>query len=110
MFAFLAGVRNFSRITPISLPRGLPADVSEYVLDAYDSYDDGYDCHSASWLTLKELRDYDYTVKVNDARDNGREVTLREFIGDWLFDEVTRLQEHIPDSPENIRLVFWFDN
>ena len=74
-FAVLADVRNgygfagFDRgdpITPISLPRGLPDDLSQELRAPPDPDDDGYPStqkwlgnHSFSWLTLQELLDYD---------------------------------------------------
>lgn len=73
-FAMLANVRNGygfagcptgAGFIPISPPKGLPSDLS---IDP-DSYDDDVPWlgdHSFSWLTLRELQEYDYdreTVK-----------------------------------------------
>jgi len=67
-FAILADVRNgrgFAGIktgegfNPISMPRGLPNDVSKETKRASDGM--GGDGHSHSWLTLRELLDYDWT-------------------------------------------------
>ena len=66
LFAILADVRNGSgfagcltgtRFEPISEPKGYPEDMSFIE-------DDFYGGHSASWLTLKELRDYDWEQTV----------------------------------------------
>ena len=63
-FAMLAGVRNGSGFAgvdtgegfnPISEPKGLPKDAS---VEVEDYFDDSY-LHSKSWLSLKELKDYD---------------------------------------------------
>src|SRR6478609_5466733 len=76
LFAFLAGVRNYDHCEPISEPRGLPDD-SEYLnKEVEDGYygpfgkaspctekkrlEEDYDYHSKSWLTLKELLEFDY--------------------------------------------------
>lgn len=53
-----AGVDTGDAIEPISEPRGLPDDVSKFVKNKYDEW--GYDAHSASWLLLKELKNYDW--------------------------------------------------
>lgn len=87
LFAVLAGVRNYTGITPISEPRGLPAFVS------FESYSDGErwvkwdhrsdvgkpcrafehmvemygeDGHSGSWLTLAEIKAFDLNQTVDD--------------------------------------------
>jgi len=65
-FAILAGVRNgrgFAGVDtgdgfePIAEPRGLPEDMSPELRAEADDYMD----HTPSWLTVKELMDYDWT-------------------------------------------------
>jgi len=67
MFAVLADVRNglgfagvktHNPLTPISKPRGVPTDASI----GYQAEVESWDCdgHSHSWLTVKELMDYDW--------------------------------------------------
>lgn len=72
LFAILANVRNghgfigcdtgdgFIPIffIPISMPRDLPGDISPEVKAQADDW--GADGHSHSWLTLKELLEYDW--------------------------------------------------
>lgn len=78
LFAILAGVRNGrgfagcktgEEFNPISAPKGYPEDMcAELRSDISDDYDnEAYSHrptlsneHSASWLTLKELLDYDW--------------------------------------------------
>lgn len=62
IFAILAGVRNYYDIKPVSLPKGLPSDVSPEVKAQSDWW--GEDGHSHSFLTLKEILDYDWTQTV----------------------------------------------
>ena len=66
-FAFLANVRNGrgfagcdtgDQITPISEPRGVPEDASEYYQEAVEAWAD--DGHSHSWLTAEELLNADW--------------------------------------------------
>lgn len=57
LFAILADVRNYdNRIIPIDNPRGIPDDSCDVITDEYASW--GIDAHSASYLTLKELKEY----------------------------------------------------
>jgi hypothetical protein len=68
LFAILADVRNgfgFAGIktgegfNPISPPRGMPDDACAEVQQEADAM--GADGHSHSWLTLRELLEYDWT-------------------------------------------------
>ena len=53
----MAGVRDYTNsIVPVSEPKGVPEDCSLYVKKANEDWDS--DGHSHSWLTLKEIRDY----------------------------------------------------
>ena len=54
-FSILAGVRNDYKLKPISEPRGFPEDASKETKEFYNEWLG--DAHSASWLTLKELKD-----------------------------------------------------
>lgn len=67
LFAMLANVRNGygfagcdtgDGFKPLSEPKGLPADVSPEVKAESDHW--GVDGHSHSWLTLTELKAYDW--------------------------------------------------
>jgi hypothetical protein len=124
MFAFLAGVRNYDHCTPISEPKGLPSDVSDEIKADYVRWDG--DAHSESFLTLKELLDFDYDQKfwnrrvmkqVSDNHWNGAALaeegegtilTYRENLGSWFFTHLNDLKAL--GEPEDVRIVFWFDN
>ncbi len=54
-----AGVKTGEGFNPISDPRGLPADVCNEISVESDGW--GEDGHSHSWLTVRELMDYDWT-------------------------------------------------
>lgn len=71
LFAILANVRNGrgfagcdtgDRVDPISNPKGLPEDCSIEVKKEADSW--GSDGHSHSYLTVKELCDYDWDTSI----------------------------------------------
>lgn len=124
MFAFLAGVRSDGYCEPLAEQRGLPPDANIEIKDMIEKY--GESAHSASYLTLRELVEFDYkkifwdkrvTNKiisdllpgiVIDERDKCEIVTYNEYLGDFFFkhlDELTELGE-----PDDVRIVFWFDN
>lgn len=60
-FATLANVRNYGGTPYISEPRGLPEDVTKLVNEDYESQFG--DAHSPSYYTLKELIEYQSTIK-----------------------------------------------
>jgi hypothetical protein len=116
IFGFLAGVRNYSAVTPISRQRGLPDDTSAFVRSAFTSW--RFDAHSPSWMSMDELMSFDYEGEVEDRRctrngdggstcepGNGKKMTYREFLGDGFFKDLERLRDGGAD-----RVVFWFDN
>lgn len=128
LFGFLADVRNYSAVKPISQARGLP---EWYIKERYikelkvidkpewfyyepelDRIYCGY--HSHSWLTVKELLEFDYEQEIEDRRDydnetcevgQGAKMSYMEFLGEYYFKELALL--------ENVGctyIVFWFDN
>lgn len=58
LFTMLAGVRASDDFPVISEPKGMPQDASPAAVEYADQY--GCDGHSHSYLTLKELRDFDW--------------------------------------------------
>lgn len=54
-----AGIKTGEGFVPISEPKGLPEDVSGEIKKDSDDY--GYDGHSHSYFTLKELKSYDWS-------------------------------------------------
>lgn len=140
MFAFLAGVRNYDCCVPLSEPRGLPDD-SEYLNDESEDWmgytqtekqsietDGNY--HSMSYLTLKELLDFDYEKTFWNRRisrttynenggsftngaclaeeGEGEFVSYEENLGSNFFKELEELRTL--GKPEDVRVVFYFDN
>jgi len=121
MFGFLANVRNYSAVPPITERRGVPEDVSVKVAKDYE--DRGSDTHSPSWLSVEELASFNYDAKMEDRRvtrqtgpnswdcgataeqGDGKEMTFREFLGDEFFVEIQKLKDVGVE-----RIVFWFDN
>ena len=119
MFAFLADVRNYSFVPSIAPIRGLPVDI---VYDSEESDDWTYGEHSFSWLSLKELIDFDYDQVFEDRRcmrdgngaadsgpGNGVQTTFRKFLGPLFFRDIAIMQ-CLRREPEHVRIVFGFDN
>ena len=98
LFTFLGGWfgSNGSK-TALSLlcqPRGFPSDVSTYVKDECADMD-GLP-HSMSYVSLKELNDFEYSPLYKSA------------LGDCFFKNIEEM--NALGEPENVRIVFWFDD
>jgi hypothetical protein len=119
LYGFLAGVRNYSAVEPICEPKGFPDDASPETNASYEYWD--CDAHSATWLTLEELLAVDYEAIIEDRRvtrngnggctcepGEGEPMPLREFLGPFFMRDLATLQEM--GAPEDVRVVFWFDN
>ena len=117
IFGFLANVRNFSMVPSISTPRGFPEDHEL----KYDYKDQDY--HSHSWLSVKELTDFNYDRIFEDRRyvkqlesgiwsgsstcapGDGNRISFKEFLSPLFFDDLDILNEITAD-----RILFCFDN
>lgn len=112
LFGWLANVRNYSAVTPISEPRGIPDDTSPGTADYFDGY------YACSCVTIQELLDFDYTQMMEDRRvmidgnggctaepGDGEVMTYAVFLGPWYFTELLRLRRLGVD-----RVLFGFDN
>ncbi len=133
LFAVLAGVRNRHEIIPISEPKGLPEDVDKMFKAYHKDWD--VDAHSASWVTLKEMREYNLDQEIEDDRiilkknEDGRitevcqsttdetkteRVGKRKLFALWgrdVWDRLIKELENYDDGTgEGARLVFFFDN
>lgn len=104
MFGFLANVRNYSRVPPLSDRRGIP-DGFTIAPERYE------DLHSHTWVHLDELINFDYDKVFEDRRctkqigpnsfdgaalaeeGEGEQVTFREFLGTQFFEEIALLQK-----------------
>jgi len=136
LYAALAGVRNYDRFTPIAEPKELPKDVSAEVYNESERW--GCDGHSHSWLTLTELLNFDWSQKIKITRmvsaesrrqylENGItpnawcswtntegwdslewEESLAEYCNEFINEFIPELQKL--GNPDEVRIVFWFDN
>lgn len=135
-FAFIADVRNYSQV-PLNfgeMPRGIPADslysrenskstqqgFGGYEYDEYSEHWDG-DCHSHSYLTLRELAEFDYDKTFEDLRvtrnndggctgepGEGEMTTYRDYLGQGFLRDLDILKAC--GEPDDVRIIFWFDN
>ncbi len=131
LFGLLADVRNYlgaaDAFFAAFAPKGLPDDVTREVRKKHREWES--DAHSTSWLTLRELTSRDFDRIMVDKRierqigpnmfDGGctateREITsamkttYREFLPDIFFQHVDILKTL--GAPDDVRVVFWFDN
>lgn len=116
LFGILAGVRNMD-YEPISYPKGLPKDTCEIIKKEYQKWID--DLHSASYLTLRELIDYNDRIRQTDFLANSILEPIIELLKErahrlhfipeyyWAF---AHLYKYAYDKSNDIRIVFWFDN
>ena len=135
IFAVLANVRNDDNMPFISEPKGFPEDACSEAEQYYKYW--GADAHSASRLTLKEIKTYDYNQKFYSAelilaKDNNGKVietcraTTGEHMGELgevkIFDPwgndawfklilyMNTIKKFYKLNDKQVRLVFWFDN
>ena len=86
--------------------KDFPADACKELQDIFISW--AGDAHTPNWLTLKELQDVDWKQLV---LDDDKEVPLSVAFEHFYWDVVMRLPFYSMGSkPEDIRIVFWFDN
>ncbi len=101
-YAVIAGVRNYIEINPISKAKGLPTDVG--MMSSVESKEMGSDGHTHSWLTYKELKEYDWLQDVGGSMliDNIH-IHFKSMLNEMRFLSSTY-------GEEKVRVVFWFDN
>ncbi len=100
LFEKMAGVRGEIK-NAISPPKGLPEDITFETKFDYDWW--GGDMHSASWLSIEEIKKlYEWWMKLNP---------LTEFIENQFGYCMGNGWDSLPnDDIEDARWVFWFDN
>jgi hypothetical protein len=116
LFAALAGVCNYHSITPISEPRGFPEDydprIPSKLFDILGEYEGD---HSFSWLTLKEILEWDgwdkQTITYESPHGGKRDpATLRELCGTFLKWAEWADESHNEYGFYEPRIVFAFDS
>lgn len=124
VFSVLADVRNDGYVTPICQPRGLPDDRHVLLRKDEDCPEEGeqdydYGDHSHSWLTLAELRAYDWKQIVRDEgfldaesfaawdKAGGIPKSWCSSVGGGSVEHVTnsRMREYIADGMKDHPLI-----
>lgn len=134
LFAVLANVRNEDGIPCIAEPRGAPRDCSSAFRGWLASWEG--DAHSASWVTLAEMKAYNVEQEFQDSSlilsidEESKQVTStcrwtsgghlgpvgkRKVFALWgrkvWTDLIAKMEEvRGESSDEDVRLVFFFDN
>ena len=108
LFTLLADVRSRTGITPISPPRGIPDGVSEGITKVIERWDG--DGHSHSYFTLNELMTYAYGEHWLVSRTENRIAAISSFFGTVTLDKLCEFLVEPGVSPDDIRIVFFFDN
>ena len=105
-FAYMANVRNYDDIEPISYPKGLPEDVSEMTRFCYAQDEDHYSLHGMSWLDKAQIELLEEWFKEQVAGGGWQDFNYH-FIRTYLCGN--GLTCNIK-GVDDVRLVFWFDN
>jgi hypothetical protein len=106
LFGLLADVRG-SIDSPWS-HRGIPKDSPIEALDHDDRIGRSrWDGHSHSYVTLAELKAYDWGTVVEHW--DGTRVPVETACGWFVNHTLPTIEKELGVGPEDIRLVYWFD-
>lgn len=97
LFCALCGVRSrsfYDNPPNISKPKGIPNDASLEYKEMVKEW--GTDGHSHSWNTLRELQEFDWSPYGETC--------------DFFRDEVITKMSSASKNPDDIRIVYFFDN
>ena len=134
VFAFLAGVRNYSDLPEFDWHyRGFPENSDYLQSDSgwnnqtiREEIENDYDYHSTSFIYLNELLNFNYDQKFENRRitvktgpnsydgaglarkGEGEMTTYRDFLGNSFFEDIEVLKTL--GTPENVRVFYYFDN
>jgi hypothetical protein len=111
LFSFMAGVRGY--FPESKEPRGMPTDASNETLEFHNK---SQDFHSASYLSLAELRevvefanDKEYEMYVFEAEEFNLEKPEKETYF-HTYRALIKYMEHFENLGIESRVVFWFDS
>lgn len=111
LFSVLAGVRNSFGIQSIASPRGLPVDASAESQKMTINYtrNPNWDFPNLTWVSLRELLDYDWDQWITDSRhEHEPPRLLREEVEPFTSKTLPYLQSLVSD-PDDLRIICDFD-
>jgi len=96
-FGLMAGVRGYPTLVK---PKGVPEDMTVVTKSNYDEF--GYDDHTHSWLSSKEI------IDVGEQQKEKLEAFFGLLFGsDW--EDFYTHRSMYPDFLEDFRFIFWFN-
>lgn len=103
LFSILSNTRNDHNLKFISLPRGLPVDISPELSEvAFENKDDFYD---HSWLLLNELITFNWDESY--FCDQFKEYrNILDTCSGFINETIPKLSKL--GDPEDVRVIFWF--
>lgn len=119
-FGWLADIKNYSAVTPLDEPRGLPKDLSPELMGEYEVH-----CaylKTFTYFTLAELFSVDYDSIVEDRRalidgnggctaeaGEGKMMTLRDFLGKDVMRRLKIMKKRFSGyNLDDVRVIFEF--
>ena len=112
LFGKMAGVRTDEE-DYISIPKGLPEDMSVVTKMSYKSWEG--DAHSMSWLSSKELLELSKwldNIPTEECRTSFNTVFKTYLFGNYFIEFLEEEDEDnmFPQELQDFRFIFWFDN
>lgn len=110
LFSKMANVRNEGEVDPITLPKGLPENVTFstnlYLQKSPEDY------HSHSWLNAEEIKELFqwFDEQTNPFFERRRMNLMFGYLFGGSFGDFLRFKSDFPEYVEDIRFIFWFDN
>lgn len=107
LFALMADVRNNGTIDPISMPKGIPAGLSDQTLERLSSWNG--DAHSESYFEYDEIK-FLFTLLRKMYKDEKNILSDVFPESQALVKYQAEVNDIIVSNFDEIRWVFWFDN
>ena len=113
LFSKMAGVRSNNNYDnnefPISLPKGIPGNISIVTKIDYERW--GCDAHSASWFNEEEIdRLKEWLKRYYPSLSFERDILHYTYLFGSELTDFKHYNDCIVEGVDSIRLIFWFDN
>jgi alanine dehydrogenase len=109
----MAGVRSNNNYDnnefPISLPKGIPGNISIVTKIDYERW--GCDAHSASWFNEEEIdRLKEWLKRYYPSLSFEQDILHYTYLFGSGLTDFKHYNDCIVEGVDSIRLIFWFDN